>query len=53
MLYCSYYAYTQGNLDNIFRGTDPDQNICGVGGTKDYPYLYFTDPINFNTTKRV
>jgi len=30
MLYCSYYAYTFGSDTNIFRGTDPDNNICGV-----------------------
>lgn len=53
MLYCSYFAYYNGNLDKIFRGTDPDKNICGEGTTIDYPYIYFVDPLSFSTSKRL
>lgn len=53
MLYCSYFAYYNGNLTKIFRGTDIDKNICGEGVTFEYPYIYFVDPLSFATSKRV
>jgi hypothetical protein len=53
MVYCSIYAYTKGNPDLIYRGTDVDNNICGVGNTAAYPYLYFTNPASLDSTKRV
>lgn len=52
MVYCSYYAYSFGNISTIFRGTDPDKNICGEGLTKDYPYLYFANPLTLTISKR-
>jgi hypothetical protein len=55
MVYCSYYAYTEGKPSLVFRGTDPSNNICGMPdtATADYPYLYFTNPFSFNTSDRV
>ena len=53
MVYCSIYAYTKGNPDLIYRGTDVDNNICGLGATANFPYLYFADPINLSTSKRM
>ena len=53
MVYCSIYGYTTGNPDLIYRGTDVDNNICGLGITANYPYLYFTDPLSLNLDKRV
>lgn len=47
MVYCTIHAYTQGNPDKIFRGVAGDKTICGQvdGPAKDYPYLYFYNPI--------
>lgn len=53
MAYCSYYAYYNGNISTIFRGTDPDQVICGQGIAVDYPYLYFTNLQSFSLSNRV
>lgn len=53
MVYCSIYGYTKGNPDLIYRGTDINNNICGIGATEAFPYLYFTDPISLDTDKRV
>lgn len=53
MVYCSIYAYSFGNLSSVFRGTDSTLNICGKGLTADYPYLYFTNPVSANMSKRV
>lgn len=53
MVYCSYYAYALGNPSNIFRGTDANNNICGgAGAGQTYPYLYFTNPMQLNTSLR-
>lgn len=53
MVYCSIYGYTKGNPDLIYRGTDIDKNICGIGATINHPYLYFYNPTTINTSKRV
>lgn len=53
MVYCSIYAYTKGNPNIIYRGTDIDNNICGEGVHNNHPYLYFTYPIGLDTSKRV
>lgn len=47
MVYCTIHAYTMGNPDKIFRGIAGDKTICGQvdGAAKDYPYLYFYNPI--------
>ena len=53
MLYCSYYAYTFGDHNNIFRGTDPDRRVCGLAPLQDYKYVYFMNPILMNTNNRL
>ena len=50
MVYCSYYAYYEGNPSMVFRGTDLSGNICGKGTTANYRYLYFTNPASFNSS---
>lgn len=53
MVYCSIYAYTKGNPNLIYRGTDPNGNVCGIGATAEYPFVYFTDPASLTAAKRV
>lgn len=53
MIYCSYYAYTFGDHNNIFRGTDPDRNVCGLAPLQDFKYVYFTNPTSLSTSLRV
>lgn len=47
MVYCTIHAYINGKPTKVFRGIDRDGVICGDvdGPAKDYPYLYFFNPI--------
>jgi len=41
------YSLSRGNPNIIGRGYDTDKKICGYSeGYTDYPYLYFTVPMN-------
>lgn len=46
MIYCTIHAYSQGDVDNIYRGVDGGGHICGDkdAGTLDFPYVYFYNP---------
>ena len=48
MIYCSIHAYTSGDPSVMYRGVDKNGDICGEegGDAKDYPYVYFYNPID-------
>ena len=40
------YAIFKGNPGALTIPYDPDQNGCGIGKTKDYPFIYFANPFD-------
>jgi hypothetical protein len=46
MIALGIYGWQAGSLDRIYRGTSGGK-VCGdiYGDAKDYPYLYFWNPI--------
>ena len=54
MIYCTFNAYLNGNIDNVYRAID-GTNICGEpGGTaQDFPYMYFVNILDLNNRRCV
>ena len=49
MVYLGAYGFSMGDPSKIFRPIDQNGNVCGDKtntNTKDYPYLYFTNPLD-------
>ncbi len=40
-----YIAYSDGRASRLTRGMDFRSEICGLNKLKDYPYLYFFQPV--------
>ena len=36
-----FYAYNEGHPEKLLRPVNGDGALCGVGGTKNYPNLYY------------
>lgn len=48
MVYLGIYGFDKGSPSKIYRGVDSNGRVCGDTNdaiTKDYPYLYLTNPI--------
>lgn len=39
------YAFTKGDPSRLIQPFDPDHTPCGKGKAKDYPFIYFADPL--------
>ena len=48
MVVISIYGFTNGDPANLATPFDSEGNQCGLDkGYSDFPYLYFTNPINY------
>lgn len=43
MIALSIYGLVKGNIAELIGGINGENEICGVGELKDYPYLYLTN----------
>jgi hypothetical protein len=48
MFYCGIYGYTNGNVNQIFRGSDGNPTPCN---TTAFPLMYFTAPFGINAVR--